>query len=250
MTFSTNAGIDRRSLVPLYHQLKDYLSAKISADNLQPGDPMPSEAQLAAQFGVSRITVRQAMTRLEFEGIIERRQGKGTFVSRPKLVHRNRLLRSLEEEIQAQGRLPAFHFIAFTEMLPSPKIQRELLCARDEPVYLLRRLKLVDGEPLAIETRLFPARVGQSFSRTNLGSLPIYQLIETVIGRFPKHLLETISCSVATEDEARDLQVPAGYPVLVGDHTMFDDHETPVECGKTIFRGDRYQIHLESWRDR
>src|SRR5262245_37206387 len=147
----TTHSVDRRSLVPLYHQLKDYLSAKISTENLRSGDPMPSEAQLAAQFGVSRITVRQAMTRLEFEGMIERRQGKGTFVSRPKLVHRDRLLRSLEEEIEAQGRSPAFHFIAFTEMAASPKIQRELRCSSPQPVYLLRRLKLVDGEPLAIE---------------------------------------------------------------------------------------------------
>jgi GntR family transcriptional regulator len=247
---TSRLAVDRRSQVPLYHQLKDYLSTKIVADELQPGDPMPSEAQLAAQFSVSRITVRQAMTRLEFEGLIERRQGKGTFVSRPKLVHRDRLLKSLEEEIRAQGRSPAFHFIDFIEVAPSPKVQRELCSAREERVCLLRRLKLVDGEPLAIETRFFPARVGKKFDRTSLGRLPIYQLIETAIGHFPKHLVETISCSASTEDESRDLQVPVGYPVLVGDHTMFDDDESPVECGKTIFRGDRYQIHLESWRGR
>jgi GntR family transcriptional regulator len=246
----TGRVINRRSVVPLYQQLKEHLSGTIARDKLRPGDPIPSESQLAVEFGVSRITVRQAMMRLEFEGLIERRQGKGTFVSRPKLVHRTRLLKSLEEEIEAQGRSAAFHFIAFTETEPPQKIQGELRCAFGQRVYLLRRLKVVDGEPLAIETRFFPEHVGRSLHPDNLARLPIYQLLETVIGRFPKHLIETIGCSVTTADEARDLRVPIGYPILVGDHTMFDDAEGPVECGKTLFRGDRYQIHLESWRDR
>lgn len=241
--------IERESFVPLYQQLEDYLSSKIRDEKLKPGDALPSESELAAQFGVSRITVRQAMARLEFEGLIERRQGKGTFVSRPRFLHRDLLVRALEDEIQAEGRSPGFYFISYTELDPPPKVQEQLRSSPGERVFCLKRLKLLDGEPWAIETRYLPGRVGKALEKSALESLPIYQLLETVLGRFPKQLKETIGCSVAWEEEAKSLQIPVGHPVLVGEHAMFDDAGTPVECGKTIFRGDRYQVYVEFWRN-
>lgn len=242
-------SLDRESFTPLYHQLEECLRSKIRDEKLQPGDPLPSEQELAKEFNVSRITVRQAMLRLQFEGVVERRQGKGTFVGRPKLVHSDRLVRPFEQEIVAQGRSPGFQFISYAELEPSPKVREQLRCAVGELVFHLERLKLLDGEPWAIENRFFPHRIGKVLDKGNLESLPIYQLLETVLGRLPKHVIETIGCSVVRQDEAQSLRIHVGFPVLVADHVMFDDSGVPVECGKTILRGDWYQLRLDVWRN-
>ena len=143
--------------IPLYSQLVSIVKRNISAGTLSTGDLLPSEAEFCKTFQISRSTVRQAIGALESEGLVVRKQGRGTFVAEPKVRRRTENVYSFTSEISAMGLTPSSTLIEFDVIEPTPDIVRVLdLTGSESKVYRFTRIRNVNGEPLILETSFYP----------------------------------------------------------------------------------------------
>ena len=149
--------LSQESDIPLYSQLVGIVKRNISAGTLAAGDLLPSETELCKTFDISRSTVRQAIGTLETEGLVVRKQGRGTFVAEPKMRRRTETVYSFTSEISAMGLVPSSTLMEFDVIDPPPDIMKMLeLGSSDAKVYRFTRIRKVNGEPLILETSYYP----------------------------------------------------------------------------------------------
>ena len=224
---------------PKYYRLKRHLTELTRT--LAPGSAVPTERSLAAQFETSRTTVRQALSELVVEGRLERVQGRGTFVAQPKVAQHLELT-SYTQDMRAQGLEPASRLISLDELRADPELAGRLEIPLRARVLHLVRLRLVDGEPMAIERTYLAAgrfpRLRQHLQRT--GSL--YAALEVGYGVRLGEAEETIETGLASPQEAALLGVEVGLALLLLSRHSFDLDGRPVEWGRSVYRGDRYKL--------
>src|SRR5437667_3285359 len=153
--------LDRQSVVPLYYQIQQGLSEQIRSGELKPGALMPSEQEIAARLGVSRMTARQALKSLCSRGLAFSQRGRGTFVSRMKLEKNFRQLLSFSEEMKDRGSQPRSRVLAFRQIHPGEDVVEALHLNPSEQVILLRRVRMADSAPLCVEATHLPVRLCQ-----------------------------------------------------------------------------------------
>jgi GntR family transcriptional regulator len=231
--------------IPLYYQIKSRLLEAIEAGHLNPGDRVPSERELTTQFGVSRMTARQALIELENKGYLYRLQGKGTFVSTPKLDQPLVGLTSFTEDMRRRGLEPGARVLAAEEVPAGRKAARALGISETAPVYRLERLRLAGGDPMALETAHVP--VGYAPGLLSDGSLErsLYSMLKE---RFGIHLIkaaQSLEAVAANEYEAEVLHVKEGTPLLLLERVSRDAQDRPVEFVRSLYRGDRYRFITE-----
>ncbi|MEU5848341.1 MULTISPECIES: GntR family transcriptional regulator [Saccharopolyspora] len=239
---SVSGGADspgRAQREPKYWGLKQHLLDMLRS--LPPGAPIPTERSLAAEFDVSRTTVRQALAELTVEGRLLRVQGKGTFAAKPKVAQRLQLS-SYTEDMRAQGRQPTSRLLEVVEE-PAAEELAELLGTKPSSTVLrLRRLRLADGEPMAIETTHLPlTRFRGLTSRLESGG-SLYQVLRESFEVELGHAEETIETALASPEEAELLGSDVGLPMLLLSRHSFDTEGRPVEWVRSIYRGDRYKF--------
>jgi GntR family transcriptional regulator len=222
----------------LYLEIEQWLRAKVMSG--REGDPLPSEADLAAQFGVSRMTSRQAMQNLAAEGLVIRQRGSGTRIA-PRPMHRHAgPLMNFTSDMHRRG-LTASSLLMSAELRQATAAELDAL--RQEPksrVVSIHRLRLADGTPMAIETTsLTPDCAPVLAEDLETGSL--HDGLRR-LGRQPTTALTWISARTATAEEASMLKLPAKSPVLVERRIISDQDEKPVEYTTTIYHPDRYVI--------
>ena len=147
-------ALDRQSVVPLYYQIQQQLLEQIRAGHWKVGDPVPSEQEISARLGVSRMTARQALKSLCSLGIVYSQRGKGTFVSGRKLEKDFRQLLSCSEEMQERGSQPRSTVLAFERAQPSAEVAAELQLKSEEQILRLRRIRLADAISVASRRRI------------------------------------------------------------------------------------------------
>jgi len=239
--------INRHNRIPLYYQLKAIILEEIESGELRPNDPIPSEKELIRQYGLSRTTVRQAISELVREGYIYRRRGKGTFVSRPKMQHGLRKLTSFSEDMRSRGLLPGARVLEFGRVRPPQKIAACLELAEDDEVYRILRLRLADGEPVGLQESYVHVGGDRVITQADVeGEGSLYDLLES---RF--HILlgeadESVEATVADAREADLLEVKKGAPLLLRERVTYEVAGRPVEFVKTLYRADRYKylVHI------
>ncbi|MGD9867139.1 MAG: GntR family transcriptional regulator [Hyphomicrobiales bacterium] len=236
--------LDSGSYVPLYVQLADRLITAITSGRLPAGTRLPSESECGSHFGVSRLTVRQAMDQLKTRGLILRDRGRGTFVAPVKVDHD--LALAFEDETAAAKHKVDLRLIAWREEAPDSVIGTLLNLDRGESVYRLERLRSVDGVPISLEERLIPGATGAKMSSQQVSTLPLFRIIEHASGRRIARARFTISGRSATQTEADLLQVEAGAPLIVRSHTYLDESGLPLFSGQSTFVGERYSFHFEA----
>jgi GntR family transcriptional regulator len=234
--------------IPNYYRVEKYLRDRIRSGELKPGDPVPPESQLVQQFNISRMTVRQALSRLVFEGLIERQRGRGSFVAEARFQHTH-VFPSFEEEMQARGAKTSHQLIEKRVEPAEGKVADNLGLPEDTPVIVLERQRLVDGQVVGYEIRYFPRWVGDALTEEEIRSQSLVTAMRRVLGRVHSRLKLRIIASVARPREAKYLDIKVGAPVLIRENTWLVDPEGPIQYGKSIYRGDRYQMDLEfeSW---
>ncbi|MFB3820384.1 MAG: GntR family transcriptional regulator [Candidatus Methylomirabilales bacterium] len=237
--------------VPHYYRLENHLRDRIRRGSLKPGDPIPAESQLVQQFKVSRTTVRQALGRLVYEGVIERHRGRGSFVAEPRLQHTKQFL-SFEEEMRARGAQTAIKLLDMRTEPADSKVAKNLRLREGAPVVVLERQRLVDGQVVGYEIRYLPRHIGEALTPDEIHNQPLVPAIRRILGKPRTRLVLRVTASVVRQREAKILQTKLGAPVLVREHTWYVDPDGPVQYGKSLFRGDRYQMAVEfsstSWR--
>lgn len=233
--------IDRTSPVPLYYQIKERLLEELPA----PGEQLPTEHDLTARFGVSRMTVVQALRELEQEGVINRIQGKGTFVAPRRFEQRLAQFRGFTEEMQARGLVPTTKLLSLDPVVPLTRVARELDLAPGETVWKVARLRLAGDEPLAVQTAYLPVRLFPDLRADMLGG-SLYSLLKARYGLLPLRASEMYEAAVSTADQiSRLLGVGPGSPILQAIRITYGSDDTPFEYVSSQIRGDRYTLHVD-----
>lgn len=243
------APLDREAPLPLYAQLKDALLREIREGGLQPGDRVPSEAEIQDRYRVSRATVRQALAELEAGGVIRKVQGLGSFVAAPKIRHVP-LLTSFTELAASQGFLPSHRALSSSVEEVSATWADEVGLAAGTRCRRLRRLLLADGRPVGLAETWLPLSELRGhdglldLERLDEGSM--YEVLQSPpIGLRLDHAVETISPGVAEAPSAELLGCGEGTPVLLIRRLTFTPEGRAVESTRLVFVGDRYEYRVE-----
>ena len=235
--------------VPRYYQLQEIIRERIRTGELAPGSLVPSERELCERYGISRMTARQAISGLEAEGLLYREQGKGTFVGQPVIAQQLLQLTGFTEDMAARKSKPGARVLS-AEMWPADEETAERLRIRpSQPVYRMRRLRLADGEPLAIELTRVSFIGCERLLHYDLAQESLYRLLE---GTFDIPLLEAdeeLQADQATDDESELLQIAPGSPVLRTRRVMVTRRNHPVEYATSVYRGDKYRFYTRLVRD-
>ena len=226
---------------PQYRQIEQALRERIAA--LPPGARLPSDAELCAEFGVSRMTARNAMQRLAEDGLITRNPGRGSFVAEPPAHRRANRLMTFTQEMRRAGRVPSSHVLTRVIRPSTPPEAESLGIAPGEPVVHLRRLRLADDEPIALESTVL---VGLSANAVMTADLAGGSLHETLgrAGIVLRGGTSTISAAAATPDDARLLEVRIGDPLLVERRVIADGHGRRIEATESRYAADRYGLDV------
>jgi GntR family transcriptional regulator len=240
--------LDKRSPVPLYYQLVEWLREQIAAGSLLVGHQLPAERELGEQMGISRMTVRQALTYLVNEGALVVKPGIGTFVAEPKLTHDTLNLLGFTEEMMRQGGVVTSTVLEQRVVAAPSRVTELLTLAADEPVVKVVRLRYVDEIPLLLETSFLPARLCPGLETEDLESRSLYTLLETKHGLHLQSASQTLEVTVVNQYEMPLFQVAPHTPMILLEGVSFSGHERPIEYFKAIYRGDRFRFTVESRR--
>lgn len=237
-----SASLDRQSVVPLYYQIQQRLLEKIRSGELKAGQSVPSEQEISASMGVSRMTARQALKSLCSLGLAYSQRGRGTFVSSIKLEKDFRQVLSFSEEMNARGTHPRSRVLSFKRMVPPSDVAEALHLAVSEEVFILRRVRLADSVPLCIECTHLPVRLFPDFQKKFDPRSSLYQSIASLYGIQIDIADEVAEASLANVPEARLLRVRKGAPVFRFTRTAYRLSGEPVEFVKSTYRGDRCKV--------
>jgi GntR family transcriptional regulator len=232
--------LDRTSPVPLYHQLSQAIEAKIASGELQPGDRIENELALTERLGLARPTARQAIQELVRKGMLVRRRGLGTQVTRPA-IHRDVRLSSLHEDLTTAGRSPRTRLLS-AEMVPASSLGLPEVLAPEESLQCVRRLRSADEEPLAVMTNYLPERLRLSEDDlAELAGTGLYDLlrakgVQIAIAR------QTIGARLAADEEASLLEQETPLACVTAEMLVYDDAGALVEVGRHLYRADRYTV--------
>ena len=243
-------AINRASPLPFYYQLKQILLTELRKQELAPGDRLPGDHELCNTYNVSRTVVRQALSELETEGVIERVKGRGTFVAQLKTAeHLVQTLTGLYEDVAARGSQLRSE-VRRLEVVPADQqIASELELRQGAPVVLLERLRFVDGEPWVLVTTYLPYDVAPGLVDDDLAHQSLYALLETKYDVQLTHGRRSVEAALANDVQAGALAIKVGEPVLVLRSTSYAGGR-PVEMFVAYHRGDRSRFEVALSRSR
>jgi GntR family transcriptional regulator len=232
------------SPVPLYVQVKEYVRLNIQNGVFAVNERIPSERQLAEQFGVNRLTVSKALNELAQEGLVYSQIGKGTYVSPAKIDQTLQSLTSFTEDMSSRGKAASSRVLCARVEPANEEVAKALSILRGAEVVVLHRVRLADGLPVALERShiiyaLCPGILdGHDFSRESL-----YRVLHDEYDLRLTHAHQTIEAVSAGDDERDALQTDADTPILSITRVTFDDSEQPIEYVRSSYRGDRYKFY-------
>lgn len=238
--------LDEHSPLPLYFQLQEDLKKKIEVGDYVPGDKIPTEKELQDLYGVSRITVRKAIEGLVFEGILVKRQGIGTTVSRKRISDANQQLKGFTEKMKEQGVQVDTRVLEVERISGSGRIAEHLGIGEEEELLYVKRLRLTDGEPMAVFTSYIPAFLGVDPGEDFSGSL--FEMLEGKYGVQIDFSDRVITASLASKETADLLGIKKGDPLFVVNYVTYDRLGRPVEYAEGLYRSDKYQYKLRYHR--
>lgn len=224
---------------PRYVTIEQALRARVAM--LDPHAPLPSDSQLCEEFGVSRMTARGAVQRLVHDGLVYRVPGRGTFVAPARANRSASRILSFSEEMRRRGREPSSRIVEQARRAATPDEAQRLGV---EEVCVLRRVRLADGKPVAVETARFPAdRAGAVFEQ-DLEHVSLFAALAAA-GHAPTAGRAVIRAEAATAEDARLLDVRRGDPLLVEQRLIHDQHGSPLELTESRYVAARYGLDVD-----
>jgi GntR family transcriptional regulator len=227
------------SFIPRYHEIEQSLRARIAA--LEPHAPLPSDAQLCEEFGVSRMTARGAVQRLVQDGLVYRVPGRGTFVAPERANRTASHILSFSDEMRRQGRSPSSRVLQKRRRAASDA-ERDRL-GRDE-VVAVRRVRFADGSPVAVETAVFPADRVAALLDGDLEGTSLFATLADA-GLVPTAGRASLAAEAATAEDARVLGVKRGAPLLVERRLIHDQDGAPLEWTESRYVSSRYGLDVD-----
>ncbi|MCS6828574.1 MAG: phosphonate metabolism transcriptional regulator PhnF [Caldilinea sp.] len=242
--------LQREAPDPLYQQIKERLTVAIRAGEFEPHQRLPSERELSEQYGVSRMTVRQALQALVRDGLLYTRVGKGTFIAEPKIDQQLRRLTGFSQDVTARGGIPSSRVLEAQVVEATPEVAAALRMTPGSEVIRLARLRLSNGTPLAIETAHLPFARFQGLLSHDFAVESLYKVLEQEYGVALTEAEQVLEAAVADVDEVRLLELTPPAAVMRMQRLTVDSEGAPVEYVLSSYRGDRYKFrfHLQAGR--
>jgi len=232
-------GDDR--FVPIYVRIQERIRSAIAEGTLAPGDRVWSEAELAAEFRTTRSTVRHALDRLVFEGLIIRHIGRGSFVAERGIFHSpidSRRCLSFEEQAALAGHVVSYRSPSF-ERVPAPqRVAQQLGLGEGEQVFKLERIRVIAGRPVCLEIRYMSHGIGCRVTGDMLSSRPAHTFVGEILGERIPTIVVSITAEIAGPRIANLLDIPESAAVIVRSNTHHSSAGTVVLCGRSIYAGD------------
>ncbi len=232
----------------LYLRVKDWLRAAIEKGEYRPGDRIPSEHELMKRFGVSRSTIRQAVSELVLEGWLYRVQGSGTYVARPKYRQTLSRLTSFTEDMYLLGLTPRSRLLQCVVEPADEAIAAALAIRTGDEVIRVERLRFADEEPMALNTSVLPRKLVPGLERVDLERGSLYEILEGRYGLILARAEQTVEPALADPYAAELLGVPVGAPLLLVEGVVYLKNGAPIEWVRILYRGDRYKFHIVAVR--
>ena len=236
--------LDKNGFIPLYYQIQRALMERIQSGELSEGDPLASEEELSRAYQVSRMTARQALHGLKTNGYAYSEKGRGTFVSRPKLEKNILHLQGFTEDMRRRGMKPSSQLLEQSVVMGMGDLMEKLKLDEGEKVMRLRRLRLADGIPMALEDSHVPLRHFPGLDRIDFGKHSLYHTLRERYGVRVGYADETIEAFPATREESELLTIPRKASVLSISRIILTAQETPIEAAVSRYRGDRYRASI------
>ena len=230
---------------PLYIQIAEGLLDRIESGELSPGDRLPPERELSETLGVNRLTLRRALWVLESQGLLTRQQGRGTFVSAPKIERQAGQLVSFNRGMRQRGYAPKTQLISVEERPVEASLAKELKLPVAAPVYVVLRRRSINQQPVLLERYTIPVRRFHGLIEHDLEARSIYEVMETEYHIQFSRARQSLEPVVATDFEAELLEVQPGAPLMLERRLSFDQDGEPVEHGRDLYRGDRFRFVTE-----
>ncbi len=238
--------LDHKSAVPLRAQVEHVLRQLLLESEYQDGALLPNELKLAAQLGVSRGTIRSGISKLVFEGLLERKAGVGTRASRRHVESGIHAWRSFTREMAAKGITVKNFQLTYRLARPSTDAAHALQLSPGKAVWRLDRVRGWNGKPVLQSTSWFHPRLGlkgdEDFSAT------LYATLEKVAGVRPHHAREEFLATAADAQRARLLRVALGTPLLLREHTVFDAGNRAFEFAEVRYVSSRFTLTMDLHR--
>jgi len=230
---------------PLYVQIQEYIAEKIIAGELSPESRIPSERELSQELGVSRMTVRRAITELVNEGLIERRHGAGTFVAKPKLTYDAFELVSYAQALRSRGLVVNRQLLEFNEVPASKRLAEKLQVEIGHSLYRVVLLYMANRTPAILVRTFLSCERCPDLLEYDLEKTSIYDLLTEGMKTRIQSVDQSIEAVVASESVAKQLRVEDGFPLLMITRIVYRAVDgLPIQYSQDLLRGDYARIHI------
>lgn len=231
------------AITPLYVQLMEELETSIRNGVYKPGDKIMTEAEMAKEYGVSLITVRKAVGSLMEKGLVVRKQGKGTFVTKPKYSRNMKKLQSFTEMCEQMGVKPGAQVLENRLIMADKKVADRLGIEPGSNVVYISRLRLADGEPVQVEKSYFPLKYAFLLEE-DLNNGSMFECLKEKAGAKVASSEKMIELCRATAEEAALMDVKKGDYLLFVKSTAYDENGEPMYAGIQLINGDSFSLYV------
>lgn len=229
---------------PLYSRIQEYIAELILSGKLAPETKIQSEREFSEDLGVSRMTVRRALTELVNEGLLERKHGSGTYVSKPKVTYGSAELVNYVEAMQRRNIATASQLLEFSEIVASRRLAELLKIEIGDPIYRVDILRLANRVPVILERVFFPYVRFPKLVDWDLEKSSIYDLLTTVYNVRLGRISQTVEAVAAVDTVAQQLRIEENSPLLMLSRIIYQrDTDEPVVFSHDYLRSDYARIH-------
>jgi GntR family transcriptional regulator len=231
------------SAVPMHTQIREIIRGRILDGTYLAHSQMPSESQMIESFGVSRITIRQALGDLQKEGLIFKVPGKGSFVAKPKAFQNLSRLQGFGEAMTPSGYETYSQVLSARQVAASQAVARQLHLPIGTAVFEIQRLRYLNREPISVDQSYFPVALGERLVQEDLATRDVFVILENDFGLHLTHADVQIEAISADEFLARQLRIDEASPLLRIERLTYADAQ-PVDFEYLYYRGDAFQYRL------
>ena len=244
-------AIDRNNPLPYYVQVKEALREHIESGEWPAGHQLPGEPELCVLFDVSRTVIRQALSDLEYEGLIVRKKGKGTFVAEPKIGESLiQKLTGFYQDMVELGHTPVTQVLKQEIVPANAKVAAQLDLKPGTKVIEIERLRFVQDEPIVLVTTYLPYALCAKAAKADFSGQSLYAFLESECKLIIVRGQRTLEAVAANEYEARLLGIEKGAPLVLLNSVSYLEDGTPIEYYRALHRGDRSRFQVELIRIR
>jgi len=231
---------------PSYVQIQEHIAELILSGKLKPETKIQSERDYSEEMGVSRMTVRRALTELVSEGLLERRHGSGTYVAKPRVTYEAQELLNNIQAMRDRYLATASQLLEFDEIVASRRLAENLEVEIGHSLYRVVILRLANRVPVILERSFFPCSRCPGMEEWDLEKTPLFDLLVNVYGATPGRISQTVEAITANETIAKQLRVPEDAPLLMLNQTLYsNDDQKPIVFSQNFLRGDFARIHMD-----